>query len=58
MGAEKPLFFSTCSIWQIHGKVEAAAQNTTLLGEGDVIVNYLSSWGKQGAESSYSAAPD
>jgi len=53
-----PLFFSTCSIWQIHGKVEAAAQNTTLLGEGDVIVNYLSSWGKQGAESSYSAAPD
>lgn len=52
------MFFSTCSVWQIHGKAEAAAQNTILLGEGDVIANYLSSWGRQIAESSYNAVPD
>lgn len=29
-----------------------------LLGEGDAILNYLSSWGKQTAESSYGAVPN
>jgi len=53
-----PLFFSTCSIWQIHSKAGAAAQNTILLGEGVAILNYPSSWGKQIAESSYGAVPN
>lgn len=40
------------------GKAEAAAQNTILLGEGDAILNYVSSWDKQIAESSYNAVPN
>lgn len=31
-----PLFFGTCSNWQIHA--ETAAQNVVLLGEGEVIL--------------------